>query len=504
MASPVTSGLAIELSAKSLTGQVNDGATFTTWTDLSGNANNATVQVIASGGGNPTYRDNKTPNDGPTVVISGATLQFSNQGIYSGKTSGEIFLVIANPTSTDLYPGGYQFGGNDNTYMPYHDGNIYDGSFTSNRFQFPAVSPTGYHVYNVSHDGSTRTTYIDGVSQLSVNATFVNPATASIGPLIIGAVQTGAVWNGEIAAFIAYNRSLTGTERSQVLIYLQQQYFTADTGSVVAPPMQATLSMSAQVVSTAPLIAAPVMPAFLAMAATTNPYGTQNVAAPAMSAVITTGSVSLVSATLDLTSPADGDTVEIARPQFVAAFDAHDQIATFTIEIQYADNPTFTNPVTLSGDTTALDGGVHLNATSDVYPDTYWRARLLQNGQVQLDWSLPVHFTYSTQLAASDCPVTWQVAAGISPPIHLWHVVPPAAAPGATVTAYGMGLSTSEQVTLDGVPCTVVSWTLEPAVIDSITANRLIDRDEVDPEHFKIVFTVPGVQPPGGLLEVGS
>lgn len=501
MASPVTTGLAIELSAKSLTGQVSDGAAFATWPDLSGNTNNA---VVSGGGQQPLYRDAKTPNGGPAVAIFGAVLQFTNQAVYTGKTSGEVFLVLAYPGGSSPYPGGYQFGGNDATYMPYQDGNIYDGSFTYSRFNFPAVSPASYHVYNVTHDGSTRTTYVDGVSKHTVNSAFLDPF-ASNKPLVIGAIQTGTGWNGEIAAFIAYNRSLTSTERGQVLTYLQQQHFVVDTGaSITAPPLQATLTLSAVQSSTVPLIAAPALTSILALSATASPYGTQNVVAPAMTSTLTMGSVALVPVTLTPTSPADGDTVEITRPQFVAAFDAHDQSATFTVEIQYADNPGFSNPITLSGDTTAIDGGVHLSATSDVYSDTYWRTRLLQNGQVQLDWSLPLHFTYSAQLSSSDCSITYDVAANASRPIHLWHLVPPAASVGDTVTAYGMGMPTYGQVTLDGSPCTITGWQLESAVIESITASRQIDYDVVDPEHYEIVFTVPDVQPPGGQLEVSA
>lgn len=211
---------------------------------------------------------------------------------------------------------------------------------------------------------------------------------------------------------------------------------------------------------------------------------------------------SAASASIQLTSPADGDTVEIAEPKFVVALNAHSQTDEFTIEVQYADNPLFVGAITLAATVTAIDGGAYFSPTGAVPGHTYWRARLKDSdANVIIDWSAAIQFDVDTTLDPSDLAVTWAVDT-VTRPIHLWHVVPDAAAVGDTATAYGQGFPASGSVLIDGIPCTVTSWQRNSAVINSTTAGRHIDADDIDPEHYQIDFIVPIVQPPGGVLEV--
>lgn len=212
--------------------------------------------------------------------------------------------------------------------------------------------------------------------------------------------------------------------------------------------------------------------------------------------------VQFADATLRPTSPGDGDTVEVGTPQFAVALNAHDQTQLYTVQVQYASDIAFSTATTVSGTATAIDGGIFLSPAAPLTTDTYWRARLLQaDATVVVDWTSPVHFTVDTQLTPSDLTVTWAVDT-VTRPIHLWHVVPDSAAVGDTATAYGQGFPASGSVLIDGIPCTVTHWQRNSAVINSTTAGRHIDADDIDPEHYEIDFIVPTVQPPGGVLEV--
>lgn len=501
---PVSSGLAIDLSAKYFTGRVGDGGTFTTWPDQSGMANDAVQSSVGYGGSSATMKAAQTPNGGPAILLAGPTLTFADQSVYSAATSGEVFAVLR---SVGTAQGFYQFGGNDFTYFPYVDATVYDGSFTGTRYSFPAVDSGNYHVYNVSHDGTTRVTRIDGTVVHSATVAFTKPSSAPSGynQLLLGNLTPGqSNWQGYVAEFVAYNRSLTSTERSAVLAYLTQQHIAASTAlaSISAPPVAAKLTVRGVVTSPGPAsISAPALSLKLAVRGTPSIYGDQAVSAPpvALRAALHAG---LVSATITLSVPADGAVVEVPRPQFSVALDAHDQSAVYTIQIQYADNSSFTGATTLSGTATAIDGGIYLSPTSDVSADTYWRARLLNaDDTVELDWSSPLHFTLDTELTPSTMAVTWTVGSAARP-IHLWALNLAAAAPGDTVTAYGQGFPSSGHVLLAGTPCTVTRWDLEPAVIDSISSARQITTDQVDPEHWEVEFTVPDIEPPGGVLEV--
>jgi hypothetical protein len=529
MALPVTSGLAVDLTAKSLS-SIPNGGTVSPWPDISGNGNDGIVYMTG-----PTMVTGATPNGSPTLRFNNNAITLTNQNIYSGQSSGEVFIVVANPT-TNKQPGLYQFGGGDYTYYPWVDGvTIVDGSFTNSQYSFPAVTPASFHVYNVYHDGTNRVTSIDGTVVHSVATAFVNPASSHQHVLGIGTIGTVA-WAGDIAEFVAYNRSLTTAERTSVLSYLQGQFMVVDS-NVDAPAIGAGVRVPVTAIPDPKLVVPPISvslstPAAVILGLLTVPPIGLTVAdsgylAPAPDTVVippisarTTMSAALIvqappiqlsarasghvaDATIRLIAPADGDTVEIARPQFVVALNSVLLTATWTVQVQYADNDTFTGATTLTQNITAVDGGLWLDPPRDVPATTFWRARILDDvGAAEVDWTDPISFTVDTVLTPVLLDVVWHVDSAASRPIHLWSLDPSTASPGDTVTCYGQGFPAAGQVYFDGNPTSVTRWERKSAVIGSTTDQRHINPDGVEPEHYEADFTVPGYSGPGAIVEV--
>jgi hypothetical protein len=487
---PVTSGLVIDLAAGPLSATKNDLQTFATWPDSSGQSNDC--QFI--NGNQFTFKTSVTPLNGPAVRFFSTGAGFPDPNhMFTGATGAEVFAVVHNLNNSGQ-PSFYQFGGNDLAYYPWVDGNVYDGSFTNSRYSFPiGVDSTNWHIYNIRHDGTTRTTAIDGTIAHTVNTAFVNPANSPLSSLGLGG--GGGSWQGEIAEFVVYNRCLTPTERTSVYDYLRHQHLqTFVDPNLDLPAIGLGIGVHGSLPATVDVLEADPITLVITTSAGTplrvDPIGLSvGMFGRASDAVIT------------LTAPVDGDTVEVSNPQFVVALNAHDPTIMYTIEIQYATSTAFASPVTLSGNASGLDGGVFLTPSTPVPNTTYWRARLLLAGEDQTGWSDTLSFTVDTSLTPATTQIIWTVGnAGI--PIHLWHLDPPAAAPGDTVTAYGQGFPVSGHVTFNGAPVVVTDWTRQPADSASGTPDRVIDRDNVDPEHWEVTFIVPDYTGPGAALAV--
>lgn len=148
--------------------------------------------------------------------------RFPTSNQYLASTSGEVFAVVRVTTSTTAdNPGFYQFGhlGADRNYYPFVDGACYEQAFASARVSFPGVSVTDWHVYNVSHDGTTRVVRIDNTPVHTAAVPFVQPTD-----LLIGPSADATSWHGQIAEFVAYTRALTAAERASVYAYLRGRH----------------------------------------------------------------------------------------------------------------------------------------------------------------------------------------------------------------------------------------------------------------------------------------
>jgi len=212
-------GLELWLEADTLT--LNNNDPVATWTDQSGNENDAT----ASGVARPTYKTN-TINGLPSLEFNGTSnfLNIGASGAFAALTALETFLVMKVPTFPPVASNGlWSMGGGSNAYVPYEtDGSIYDDFGSSTRQTCGvAVSSMGvwciYGVWSVSADWENQ---INGVQQYhtGTNTVFL-PAQNILGKNLIGNFHLG-----NVAAFLLYDHKLTTPDRTLVLGYLQTKY----------------------------------------------------------------------------------------------------------------------------------------------------------------------------------------------------------------------------------------------------------------------------------------
>jgi len=215
---------AIEINGKIIVGNYNG----TTWTDLSGNGNNGTLQngvgYNSNNGGSLTF-------DGVDEYVNAGLLNFSgsfslscwmkaNSGTSSIYTKG-----LINRYSTQGSYRQYLLGFNESAnYLNF--GISTDGSGTGgsgNFVQSPNNSinrDTWYHIAGAFTSGSKVEIFINGELSNSVNTSATSHFQSNVKPLEIGAAEasdgiTTRVFNGNIAQASIYNRALTASEIQQ-------------------------------------------------------------------------------------------------------------------------------------------------------------------------------------------------------------------------------------------------------------------------------------------------
>lgn len=206
---------------------------------------------------------------------------------------------------------------------------------------------------------------------------------------------------------------------------------------------------------------------------------------------------------ITLSSPEDQLIIPSSRPQFMVAVTSGELTATYQMIIQYAADAAMTSPSTLTATFTAVDGGVVVSPSSDVPALTYWRARVAQDAVWRSAWTNTFSFTVATIGAPGSLGVAWHVDYALDRDIHLWHLVPPVASAGETITAYGQGFPDPGQgkIVFDGTALQVTRW-VRHVPSGAASATRTIDADTVDPEHYEVDFTAPDYDGPGGPLSV--
>ncbi len=180
-------------------------------------------------------------------------------------------------------------------------------------------------------------------------------------------------------------------------------------------------------------------------------------------------------------------------------------IDTVDIEVQYDTTNTFPSSTTLTATDDTVTGVVtfDLPTTVDLTPGGYfWRARATYGGLTS-PWRAASAFTVTDPAGVQfDTPITWTVATG-SPSPHLWFALPAVGSPGDSIVLIGHGFGTSlGSVHLAGVTASVLSWSHVTGT--GATTARAIDAlsGTADPDHERVVFTVPDIPGPGGELTV--
>ncbi len=212
-APPVTAGLKMHLDASQLTG-LSDGATVTTWSDVSGLANHAT-----SSAGTPIYKTGVL-NGKPVIRFNNAS-GFTTANLSSQFPTAATVLIVATINSDNAYTLVKANPGVDEWWRWDGDGRFYPGVFRGNRLEsYCAMPDTGSHLFAITSSASAWEMSINGTSQGVAGANY-NSGGA---PLVIGNGSSGGGLNGDIAEVLIYSRVLNATELNTVGAYLSAKY----------------------------------------------------------------------------------------------------------------------------------------------------------------------------------------------------------------------------------------------------------------------------------------
>ena len=216
--------LTLWLRADCVTGNGADPAnnsTVSTWTDLSGNGNNATAN------GSPTYQSGAAYliNSQPVINFNGAST-FSSIDIRANlRPNISIFAIYKLRGSNQAGVWGVDDGGWDRFFMARWSG---DNGIISHSGQ-TAVPNSG--VVNATKFVTTIYKYnVGSGSSVYDNGAFVSTFTDTADPngaytnLRIGSIGAGYNMTGDIAEIIIFNQALSETDRKTVNTYLNTKY----------------------------------------------------------------------------------------------------------------------------------------------------------------------------------------------------------------------------------------------------------------------------------------
>jgi autotransporter-associated beta strand protein len=192
---------------------LNNGDTVSSWTDMSGNNNHATLSK-----GAPKYQTNVL-NGQPIMRFTTADM-FATANLSAQFPSAATLFIVAtiNSTSYDfLYTGSawnewWRYGGS---------GNSYPAIFRNPRINDYCTMPgTGTRLFTVSSSASAWRMSIDGVSKGVVSGSYSAGGVQNIP----GNANEASPCACDIAEVIEFNRVLTSAEEAAVNSYIANKY----------------------------------------------------------------------------------------------------------------------------------------------------------------------------------------------------------------------------------------------------------------------------------------
>ncbi len=215
---------------------------------------------------------------------------------------------------------------------------------------------------------------------------------------------------------------------------------------------------------------------------------------------------SLITATITAETPVDGFAVPGLKPAF--SVDIVTTQRDLDAVVQYSTSPTFSAPVSITVPIMTGQAVIHetLRSVNPLVDGTtyYWRA-YVGNAYDRTAYTATRSFTVSTLDGDGAIGVRWLVSNFTTAVPHLWFAHPARTSPGLTVIAHGTGFGpTAATVSVNGIPATVTSFNPTIPSADAYTAQRAIIPGVglADPAHQTVMFTVPAVDPPGGVLTI--
>jgi hypothetical protein len=196
---------------------LSNGNDVFTWTDISGNGNNA------SHVNRPRFFTNIVNDTLPAINFNGINEYFTLPDL-SALSAGEAFLVLKldNDPAASAQSGLWDMGTyNNGTLFPYTNGNIYE-EFGSNtrKDNIPVGDLARWGIYNASSAPGTWMNFLNGNRLDSLGNTVAFDATP-----ILGANENGSrLFDGYMAEFILFDFALNSAQRIILNNYLSSKY----------------------------------------------------------------------------------------------------------------------------------------------------------------------------------------------------------------------------------------------------------------------------------------
>jgi Concanavalin A-like lectin/glucanases superfamily len=218
----VENGLVLYLDAGTSTSYSGTG---NTWTDLSGNGNNGTLTngptYSSANGGSLSFDgvDDYVRLANPPIQGTGSFTIISISKL-TGGTGGRIVFGGGSDSTTGFYAHHYALNAQGGTKWISGWGSANSASLSIQDYDL-----TSYHYGASVYNGSTHTTYTDGIQGTiasKTNSNLDNPSYWSIGSA--GGNVGGNNFGGNISVVMAYNRALTAAEVSQNYNALRGRY----------------------------------------------------------------------------------------------------------------------------------------------------------------------------------------------------------------------------------------------------------------------------------------
>jgi len=205
----VTDGLVLALDAGNTKSYPGSG---TTWTDLSGNGNNGTLQNgvgFDSGNGGSLSFDGVNDNVTTGKVLVPRTGQFHIEGwCYLNQTNA--FCMFVTQYNNDNDAGRFLcFFSNDGTIRMHDSGDSMTGTtppYTANTWFYVAFQRDSSNLCNIFVNGTKETTGATNTTTLENTNTIIGSR---------GSLTSGVFYNGRMSNVRIYNRALTASEIQQ-------------------------------------------------------------------------------------------------------------------------------------------------------------------------------------------------------------------------------------------------------------------------------------------------
>lgn len=202
-------------------------------------ANNDPVGTMRDGSGNgadctqsssslkPTFKTGVIHSK-PAYYFDGSDDYVNVPDIFATMTAGEVFIVLQGDTNQGVGTANTGLwampGTNDNENVPWVDGNIYDGWFSTVRKSCgnPGSIQT-WHTYNVISTSSEYTALRNG-TQFFTTASNTPGGARNNKTLGRSSLGSGYLFQGWIAELIIYDNKLSSGNRSAIYSYINGLY----------------------------------------------------------------------------------------------------------------------------------------------------------------------------------------------------------------------------------------------------------------------------------------